>query len=577
MMKLVRKIKIFLGRRANSKLALLFFLPLFGSVLETMGISTIVAFISMIMDENAFESNKYLKAVYVWTGFESIQQFVVAVAIALIIFYIFKTVYLIGEYYIQNRLVKDTQQNLSAKLLHIILEKPYEYFANINLAEITRIVGEDVQRTGDYILNMMQLFSELLTAAMLIGMLMVIDFKMTFLICTFLLLCMLLIRFETKRKLKTAGKKQQQNLKERQKWLNQSVYGIKDIKISDNQEYFEKKFNTANLSWNNTEIVYSMWNKAPSYLIEFVIMMTILIYLIIIILSGNSITSMITTLSAFAFSAVRLLPACNRISSYLTTMSYRQQSFNLVYELITEDNDTEKQKKKESSENFKTLSEGIECLDFSFQYENADKKVFENTSISIPKGKSVGVIGPSGAGKTTVVDILLGLLKPQKGIVRVDHKDIEECYEDYLAKISYIPQNIFLIDDTIRNNVAFGIDESNISEERVWKVLEEAQIKEYVESLPEGIETVVGERGIRISGGQRQRIGIARALYNNPEILVFDEATSALDNETEAAIMESINYFKGKKTMIIIAHRLSTIENCDIVYKVENQKVEQVR
>ena len=576
-MKLVHKIKIFLGRRANSKLALLFFLPLFGSVLETMGISTIVAFISMIMDESAFENNKYLRTVYEWTGFGSIQKFVIFVAIALIIFYIFKTIYLIGEYYIQNRLVKDTQQNLSAKLLHIILEKPYEYFANINLAEITRIVGEDVQRTGDYILNMVQLFSELLTAAMLIGMLMIIDFKMTLLICTFLLLCMLLIRFETKRKLKTAGKRQQQNFKERQKWLNQSVYGIKDIKISDNQEYIEKKFDNANLNWNNTEIIYSMWNKAPSYLIEFVIMMTILIYLIVIILSGNSIASMITTLSAFAFSAVRLLPACNRISSYLTTMSYRQQSFDLVYELVTEDNNVEKQERKENREEFRTLEKGIECLDFSFQYENADKKVFDNTSISVPKGKSIGIIGPSGAGKTTVVDILLGLLKPQEGIVRVDHKNIQDCYEDYLSKISYIPQNIFLIDDTIRNNVAFGINEPDISDERVWEAMKEAQIKEYVESLPEGIETVVGERGIRISGGQRQRIGIARALYSNPEILVFDEATSALDNETEAAIMESINYFKGRKTMIIIAHRLSTIENCDIVYKVENQKVEQVR
>lgn len=576
-MKLVHKIKIFLGKRAKAKLALLFFMPLLGSVLEAMGISTIVAFISMIMDETAFENNVYLKAVYEWTGAENIQNFIIAVAIALIIFYIFKTVYLIGEYYIQNRLVKGIQQNLSSKLLHVILNKPYEYFANVNLAEITRIVSEDVQRTGDYILNAVQLLSEFLTAGMLIVMLMVIDFKMTLLICSFLLLCMLLIRFETKRKLKAAGKQQQYNYKERQKWLNQAVYGIKDIKISDNQQYFENKFNNANLSWNNTEITYSMWNKAPSYLIEFVIMMTILIYLIVIILSGNSIASMITTLSAFAFSAVRLLPACNRISSYLTTMSYRQQSFNLVYELVTEDDNVEKQERKESSEEFRTLEKGIECLDFSFQYENADKKVFDNTSISVPKGKSIGIIGPSGAGKTTVVDILLGLLKPQEGIVRVDHKDIQDCYEDYLSKISYIPQNIFLIDDTIRNNVAFGINEPDISEERVWEALKEAQIKEYVESLPEGIETVVGERGIRISGGQRQRIGIARALYSNPEILVFDEATSALDNETEAAIMESINYFKGRKTMIIIAHRLSTIENCDIVYKVENQKVEQVR
>ena len=576
-MKLVHKIKIFLGNRANAKLTVLFFMPLIGSVLEAVGISTIVAFISMIMDETAFESNVYINTVYRWTGFDNVQAFIIAIAVGLIFFYIFKTAYLIGQYYVQNRMVKGIQQRLSADLLHIILKKPYEYFANINLAEITRIVSDDVQRTGDYILNAVQLFSEFLTAGMLIIMLMVIDWKMTLLICTFLLLCMLLIRSESKRKLKTAGKKQQQNYKERQKWLNQSVYGIKDIKISDNQDYFERKFNAANLNWNNTEIVYSMWNKAPSYLIEFVIMMTILIYLIIILVSGNSVSSMLTKLSAFAFSAVRLLPACNRISSYLTTMSYRQQSFNLIYEMVTEQNEYAPENKTENTEKFETLTEGIECRNFSFQYENADKKVFDHSSIVIPRGKSVGIIGPSGAGKTTVVDILLGLLKPQSGLVKVDHVNIEECYREYLSKVEYIPQTIFLTDDTIRNNVAFGIDDENISEESVWRALEEAQIKGYVESLPDGIETVVGDRGIRISGGQRQRIGIARALYSNPEILVFDEATSALDNETEAAIMESINYFKGRKTMIIIAHRLSTIENCDIVYKVENQTIEQIR
>ena len=235
-MKLVHKIKIFLGNRANAKLMVLFFMPLIGSVLEAVGLSTIVAFISMIMDETAFESNVYINVVYRWTGFDNVQAFIIAIAVGLIFFYIFKTAYLIGQYYVQNRMVKGIQQRLSADLLHIILKKPYEYFANINLAEITRIVSDDVQRTGDYILNAVQLFSEFLTAGMLIIMLMVIDWKMTLLICTFLFLCMLIIRSESKRKLKSAGKKQQQNYKERQKWLNQSVYGIKDIKISDNQD-----------------------------------------------------------------------------------------------------------------------------------------------------------------------------------------------------------------------------------------------------------------------------------------------------------------------------------------------------
>lgn len=193
--------------------------------------------------------------------------------------------------------------------------------------------------------------------------------------------------------------------------------------------------------------------------------------------------------------------------------------------------------------------------------------------MSVPVGKSVGIMGPSGAGKSTIVDILLGLLKPESGTITTDGKSVFEDYGGWLHDIGYIPQFIGLIDDTIAANVAFGIDVDEIDEKRVWEVLEEAQLKEFVEGLPDGLQTKIGERGIRISGGQRQRIGIARALYHNPEILVLDEATSALDNDTEAAIMDAINRFHGRKTMLIIAHRLKTIENCDLIYRVEKEQM----
>ena len=213
----------------------------------------------------------------------------------------------------------------------------------------------------------------------------------------------------------------------------------------------------------------------------------------------------------------------------------------------------------------------------TFHYPNTDTYIFRDAHMEVPKGKSVGIVGTSGAGKSTIVDILLGLLHAQEGEITCDGTNIFKNYESWLAQIGYIPQSIYLVDESIRDNIAFGIDEDLIDDKRIWNILEEAQLKEFVEGLPEGLDTTIGDRGIRLSGGQRQRIGIARALYHDPEILVFDEATSALDNDTEAAVMEAINSFHGRKTMIIIAHRLNTIEKCDMIYRVENQKLVEIK
>lgn len=218
------------------------------------------------------------------------------------------------------------------------------------------------------------------------------------------------------------------------------------------------------------------------------------------------------------------------------------------------------------------VKKSIELRDITYHYPNSEPLIFDHANMEIPVGAAVGIVGTSGAGKTTVVDILLGLLEIQTGGVYADGVNIKENYRSWLKNVGYIPQMIFMLDDTIRKNVAFGIAEEEIDEDRLWEVLREAQLDEFVKSLPEGVDTSIGERGIRISGGQRQRIGIARALYYDPEVLILDEATSALDNDTEAAIMDSINSLHGRKTLIIIAHRLQTIEKCDMVYRVENGK-----
>lgn len=218
------------------------------------------------------------------------------------------------------------------------------------------------------------------------------------------------------------------------------------------------------------------------------------------------------------------------------------------------------------------VTKAIELKDITYAYPNTDKLIFDHAELKIPVGSAVGIVGTSGAGKTTVVDILLGLLRTSEGHIYADGVDIMTDYRGWLKNIGYIPQMIFMLDGTIRENVAFGVHASAIREERIWEVLKEAQLDDFVRGLPAGLDTEIGERGIRLSGGQRQRIGIARALYEDPEVLILDEATSALDNDTEAAIMDSINRLHGKKTLVIIAHRLQTIEKCDMIYRVENQK-----
>lgn len=318
----------------------------------------------------------------------------------------------------------------------------------------------------------------------------------------------------------------------------------------------------------------------PRLIIETVFVVSILGYLAMYIRSGNDITKLLTLLTAFGVAAIRMMPCVNRINTYMTDISYFKPCLDYVYENmnINEISKRNNQTLRPVDES-KTmqLKDKIALKDIVYAYPNTDTLIFDHANMVVPYGKSVGIMGASGAGKSTIVDILLGLLKAHKGSITCDGVDVFDNYPAWLSQIGYIPQSIYLVDEPIRNNIAFGIADDEIDDHRIWEVLEEAQLKDFIQTLPEGLDTAIGDRGVRLSGGQRQRLGIARALYHNPEILVFDEATSALDNETETAVMEAINSFHGKKTMVIIAHRLNTIEKCDMIYKVEGGKILETR
>ena len=357
-------------------------------------------------------------------------------------------------------------------------------------------------------------------------------------------------------------------------WISQTVQGLKEVKINCREQYFVEEYCKCGKGYVNAVQRYSLYNNMPKLFIETACIAVMVGYMIALTVSGASTENMLEMISTLGAAAFVLLPAVNRINNQILAITYCKPPFMGVSDNLQEeiqDNKVDMSFAADVEEKL-PLEHAVELKNIVYAYPNTDKLIFDHADLTIPIGSSVGIVGTSGAGKSTIVDILLGLLEVKSGTIYADGRDVKAEYRRFLKNVGYIPQMIFMLDDTIRKNVAFGVSEEKIDEARLWEVLREARLDEFVKTLPEGLDTGIGERGIRLSGGQRQRIGIARALYHDPEVLILDEATSALDNDTEAAIMESINRLHGRKTLVIIAHRLQTIEKCDLVYRVEDGK-----
>ena len=351
------------------------------------------------------------------------------------------------------------------------------------------------------------------------------------------------------------------------------------IHLNDKIDYFTDRYQRNAAGYADYQIKNNVLTNLPRLLIETVAIVGILLYVAFSMAAGVEMASLLPLISAFALAAMRLLPSVNRVNTYMANIAYYESALNYIYENVDTDalnrqEELDAKRLADTNTTPVTLNKEIALSNITFSYPNTDKKIFDNADMMIPVGKSVGVVGASGAGKTTIVDVLLGLLEPQNGTITSDGTNIFDNYGAWLSHVGYIPQTIYMLDDSIRNNIAFGVKEEDIDDARVWEVLEQAQMKEFVEGLPDKLNAQIGEGGVRISGGQRQRLGIARALYHNPELIIFDEATSALDNDTETAIMEAIDKLHGQKTIVIIAHRLRTIENCDMIYEVKDGKME---
>ena len=577
-MDIIKKLRSILDRKQKIHMCGLAFLIFVGGWLETLSISALLPIVWIFIDEEKALKNKYFKWAMDWLNISDAKSLMIVILVALIALYIVKNIFLLISANEQARFIAYNRNKMISRVLREFLNRPYEFYLDADIPTVFRLTDSDIPNVFNMLVSISSMASEVVVAVLFAIFLILTDWKITiFTVAVFGVLTLFITKI-MKPILAGLGQKNLKVQSRIAKWRIQAIYGIKDVKVLHRESFFADNYEGTGKIGAVINRKYTVMNNLPRILIETVFMCSFLAYLMVYILNGNDVKAITVTLTSFGLVSTRLLPCVSRINNYIAQIAYVKPCLDYVYENFKINAETQKQNynlnvKDESL--LMELKDKIELKDIVYAYPNTDKLIFNHASMEVPYGKSVGIMGPSGAGKSTIVDILLGLLKVHNGTITCDGVNVFDNYPAWLAQIGYIPQTIYLVDEPIRNNIAFGMLDEDIDDNRIWQVLEEAQMKEFVEQLPEGLDTTIGDRGVRLSGGQRQRLGIARALYHNPEILVFDEATSALDNETEQAVMDAINNFHGKKTMVIIAHRLNTIEKCDIIYKVNNGVIEK--
>ncbi len=579
-MKLLKQLAYIFPAKQRWQFAGLFVLQLLETCLDFFGVSLILPFVNILVSAESLQSNRWFGLVSGIIGGGEVEDVLLFITFLMMAVYVVKNLFMLFLLNLRIKFISTNKVIMGTKMINCYMKKPYTFHLQRNTSEILRNINGDVAGAFTVISNIFSLIADALIVAALAIYLCAVDIVMTLGILGALGLCSAVYFFVVRRKIRTTGQEARKVTAKMYKAVSQAMGSIKEVKIMGREPFFAKVYRQSGVESVELNRKYSVLGAIPGRLMESLCICTVLAVLAIQIISGADLKQVVPSLSAFAVAAIRLMPKANGINTCINSITYNLPSLEALYEDLTESDREEAARQKEIEEK-KKQAKAVEAgqerdifvRNVTFTYPNKLRPVLENVSVSVKHGESVGIVGATGAGKTTLVDLILGLLKPDAGTVCYGELDIHQDYAQWQKHIGYIPQNIYMIDDTIRNNIALGVDGDKIDEEAIWRALENAQLADFVRSLEEGLDTVIGERGIRISGGQRQRIGIARALYYDPEILFFDEATSSLDNETEAAVMEAINSLGSQKTMIIVAHRLSTLKGCDRVYRVDEAVV----
>ena len=560
------------------KIYLLFFASLLSTLLEVVSIGSIPVFVMMITDLDLIFSKisqiHYLKFIL---NFEH-SKVVIFGAIALMFIFLFKKLYLFLLLFFQGKLIMKLRAKTSNNIFSHYISWPYEKFINRNPAILIRTIESDIGNSFNYIQSLLMLVRESL---ILISLFLLLIFANPFISSISILslgIPVLFFYYFYRNKLKVKGKLLQIELGKKLKTINQSLGSFKELKIMRRENFFLNNFKEINLNSEKLSFFSYIITSTPRLFLEVTALLSVVIVSAFLYIIENNAQSIIPLISLLSVTAIRLIPALSVITSSLTTLRFKRPSFELIVDEIKElKKSLELQSKQNlNKENYNKKFEfnnQISLENISFSYFDVSKVAVENINFKVKKGSKVGIIGRSGSGKSTLVDLILGLLKPQKGEIYLDNHKIDEVSESWQSQVGYIQQDIYLLDDTIKNNISFGIEKDKIDEKLINKVIKIAQLEKFINSLPNRLDTIIGNRGTKISGGERQRIAIARALYNNPQIIILDEATSALDTDNENKILNEINENLSDKTMIVISHRNNTVKNCDTIFVMENGKI----
>jgi ABC-type multidrug transport system fused ATPase/permease subunit len=573
---LKRLLQIFTPTERWQLLGMLLLL-LVGAGLETFSVGVIPAFVALLSKPDLIETQPWLQRFYDLSGANSIYGFMLLLSVLLLGIFLGKNLYLACLANYQYQFLRRKHVDFASRLFNLYLQAPYTFHLQRNSAEISLTLTSEVHKLfWNVLVPLMTLVSELTITTFLVILLVIVEPVSSLIAVGFLAIALFVFSTLARRVTRRLGQIRQFHDGKVYQWVNQGVGGIKETKILGKEQFFVNNFSDHKSQSENATVTLELIRQYSQLYIETIVIAAVLLIVIVTLLQGRALQAVLPTLSLFAIAALRIMPSAKRIAS--TTASIR--FYHGVVNLISQDLVSLKKIVKSdqrlfpvSDKTLNTFKDSIVLEKVSFSYPGADSPSINNVSLSISRGSSVAFVGPSGAGKSTLVDIILGLLAPNEGQVRVDGQNVFDDLAGWQRQIGYIPQSIYLSDDTIRRNVAFGVADTDIDDFRVWEALKAAQLESLIYSLPEQLETLVGEQGMRLSGGQRQRIAIARALYHNPEIIIMDEATAALDNDTEREFMSALEKLSRHKTLIMIAHRLSTVKNCDCIYHLESGKI----
>ena len=571
---IAKKLSYLISDKQKKQYFLVMLAALVGSFFELLGVSAVLPFIEAIMTPDNLAGKWYYDVIVKLFHPTSAIQTITIIGIAIIIVYIIKNLYLMFSSYVQSWYSTTVQRDLSIRVFNVFLRSPYLFHLGINSSVLIRTINQDVVGVFAVFFYMFRVMAEMFTCVVIGIYIITLDPIMALCLAGILGLSMFLVFSSLKRLVKRFGKISQNVEGKMLQYLTQSFNGIKEIMVMNRQQYFSDSFSDACKINASNQKKGNFINSIPQFVYEMVCMGGLIGVVVLRLHMVDDMTAFATKLAVVAVAAFRLFPAVGRLNTNINAVIYNRPRLNTMYDMVKsiEEEAHYQSLRKQEHADAMTFTKEFAVDGVTFQYPQGEKPVFTKLNLTLHKGESIALIGPSGAGKTTLADVILGLLEPADGKILLDGQDVYQNLPGWSKVVGYVPQSVFLTDDTIRNNVAFGVYEKDIDEDKVWKALEESQLANFIRSLPEGLDTMVGERGVRLSGGQRQRIAIARALYDNPAILVLDEATSALDTETETAVMESIDSLHGSKTMIIVAHRLTTIRNCDRIYEISGGK-----